>query len=151
MTFLLYCSAIIFFGKVHSCLKLTHSKKNFFHPFLPAWRHFTTQNHRFFWSAKRADFLLSSGHQVDHFKGMRLRLGLGQHNGDESFMILLSWWFGARWFGARWFGIPRVPFTNNPFLNQVGDFTRLQICPRKTFSEAFRHRWYQGGNQGLAA
>ena len=35
--------------------------------------------------------------------------------------------------------------------------TRLQICPRKTFSETIRHRWYQAGSrywwnyQGLAA
>ena len=41
VAFLLCCSTIIFFvGKVHNCLKLTHSKKTIFHPFLPAWRHF---------------------------------------------------------------------------------------------------------------
>lgn len=57
------CSTInLFFGKVHNCLKLTHSKKTFSIPFFQLGGiFFTTQktSHRFFWSAKRADFLLS--------------------------------------------------------------------------------------------
>ncbi len=27
------------------------------------------------------------------------------------------------------------------------NWTRLQICPRKTFSETIRHRWYQAGSK----
>ena len=176
------CSTIFFFWGRSTIAWNSHIQKKYIHPFLPAWRHFTTQNLRFFWSAN-GRFVLSSGHQVDHFKGMRLRLGLGWHDGDESWILhgrkktMFLFWLVATqiffifipdfgedepiltsiffkgvettnqffiddftqlvvnwWFGAWWFGIPRVPFTNNPFLNQVGDFYKVaDLSPKNVF------------------
>jgi len=66
-----------FFGEGPQLLETHTFKKNFFHPFFQLGGIFFTAKTPIFLASKTADLSCQSGHQVDHFKGMRLRLGLG--------------------------------------------------------------------------
>lgn len=66
-----------FFGKVHNCLKLANSKKTFSIPFFQLGGILPPKNIDFSGQQNGQIFCCQSGHQVDHFEGTRLRLGLG--------------------------------------------------------------------------